>query len=110
MFLVDRLLVSGIRFVLDKVVQAAEAESTDSADPARLREDLLAAQMRFELGEIDAEELSAVEARILPLLRDARGQAISTVGSGSLGVEIDFAGDGLDDETPSGDADPGVQR
>ncbi len=54
MIVVDKLLLGGLRFVLDKVAQAAEAEADD--EPA-LHEELLAAQMRFDLGEIDEEEL-----------------------------------------------------
>ena len=49
MFILDSLLVGGIRFVLEKVVAAAEAEMQDDA---ALREQLLEAQMRLELGEI----------------------------------------------------------
>ncbi len=49
MIIIDKLLVGGVRFVLDKVARAAEEEMNDSD---RLREELLAAQMRVELGEM----------------------------------------------------------
>ena len=53
MFILDTLLVGSLRFVLDKVVAAAEAEMQDDTV---LREQLLEAQMQLELGEItDAE-------------------------------------------------------
>jgi hypothetical protein len=41
-------------------------------DEGRLREELLAAQMRHELGEIDAAELDAIERAILKRLREIR--------------------------------------
>ena len=49
MFILDSLLIGSLRFVLDKVVQAAEAEAQDDS---ALREQLLEAQMRLELGKI----------------------------------------------------------
>ena len=49
MLIVDSLLVSGIRFVLDKVAAAVETEMNDDT---ALRERLLAAQMQLELGEM----------------------------------------------------------
>ena len=63
MLIVDRLLVGGIRFVLDKVASAVETEMNDVD---RLRDELLAAQMRFELGEIDAARLQHIELDLLP--------------------------------------------
>ena len=50
MIVLDRMLVGGIKFVLGKVAAAVDAELNDDS---RLREELLAAQMRLELGEID---------------------------------------------------------
>jgi hypothetical protein len=66
MLIVDRLLVGGIRFVLDKVASAVETEMNDVD---RLRDELLAAQMRFELGEIDAARLQQIELDLLPQIR-----------------------------------------
>jgi hypothetical protein len=65
----DRMLVGGIKFVLGKVAAAVDAELNDDS---RLREELLAAQMRLELGEIEAEEFSALEADLLARLREIR--------------------------------------
>jgi hypothetical protein len=45
-FILDSLLIGGLRFVLEKVSRAAEAELNDETV---LREQLLEAQMRFEL-------------------------------------------------------------
>lgn len=101
MFLLDRLLVGGIRFVLDKVAQAADAELNDVD---ALRNALLEAQMRHELGELGAEELADLEAAIMLRLREIeerrRAEAGHPTGGGTLpadariaGVEISFGGD-----------------
>ena len=70
MFILDSLLVGGIRFVLDKVVAAAEAELNDDT---ALREQLLEAQMRFELGEISKEEFAETEHDLLTRIREIKG-------------------------------------
>ena len=51
MFILDSILIGSLRFVLDKIVAAAEAEAFDDS---ALREQLLEAQMRLELGEISS--------------------------------------------------------
>ena len=71
MIIVDRLIVGGIKFVLGKVAAAVDAELNDDS---RLREELLAAQMRLELGEITEKEFARVEADILSRLREIREQ------------------------------------
>jgi hypothetical protein len=65
----DRMLVGGIKFVLGKVAAAVDAELNDDS---HLREELLAAQMRFELGEIGDDEFRALEADLLARLREIR--------------------------------------
>jgi hypothetical protein len=67
--ILDRMLVGGIKFVLGKVAAAVEAELNDDS---HLREELLAAQMRLELGEIGDEEFRALEADLLARLRVIR--------------------------------------
>ena len=69
MLIVDRMLVGGIRFVLDKIAAAVDAELNDDT---RLREELLAAQMRLELGELTKEEFARFEADVLARLREIR--------------------------------------
>ncbi|MFN2546516.1 MAG: gas vesicle protein GvpG [Myxococcales bacterium] len=69
MLIVDRMLVGGIKFVLGKIAAAVDAELNDDS---RLREELLAAQMRLELGELTPEEFAAFEADILARLREIR--------------------------------------
>ena len=91
MLIVDRMLVGGIRFVLGKIAAAVDAELNDDS---RLREELLAAQMRLELGEITEEEFARFEAELLPRLREIRsrqgGDAAPRLESGEyrvVGVE-----------------------
>ncbi len=71
MFILDTLLIGSLRFVLDKVVAAAEAEMQDDS---ALREQLLEAQMQLELGEISDEEFAATERDILARIREVKGQ------------------------------------
>ena len=70
MFILDSLFIGGLRFVLDKVVAAAEAELQDDSV---LREQLLDAQMRLELGEISDEEYVAIERDVLARIREIKG-------------------------------------
>jgi Gas vesicle protein G len=70
-FILDTLLIGSLRFVLDKVVAAAEAEMNDDT---ALREQLLEAQMRLELGEISDEEFADIEHDILAAIREIKGQ------------------------------------
>jgi Gas vesicle protein G len=69
LLIVDKMLVGGIKFVLGKVAAAVEAELNDDS---HLREELLAAQMRLELGEMTEEEFATFEADILARLREIR--------------------------------------
>ena len=69
MLIVDRMIVGGIKFVLGKIAAAVDAELNDDS---RLREELLAAQMQLEVGEISAEEFARVEADLLVRLREIR--------------------------------------
>jgi gas vesicle protein GvpG len=55
--------------VLDKVVAAAEAEMNDDS---ALRDQLLEAQMRLELGEISDEEFAVIEREILAAIREIK--------------------------------------
>jgi len=70
MFLLDSLLIGSIRFVLEKVVAAAEAEADDDS---ALRERLLEAEMRVELGEITNAEFAEIERDVLRRLREIKG-------------------------------------
>ena len=71
MFILDSMLIGSIRFVLDKVMAAAE---TELQDDSALRDRLLEAQMRLELGEISDEEFAAIERDVLVAIREIKGR------------------------------------
>jgi hypothetical protein len=89
-FILDSLLIGSLRFVLDKVIAAAEAEAQDDS---ALRDRLLEAQMRLELGEISDDEFAEIERDVITRIRDMKGHqqgAISmTPGDKVTGVEIE---------------------
>ena len=88
MFLIDDLLVGGLRFVFDKVARAVDAELDN---PDRLRERLLEAQMQLELGEIDEQTFGAIEADVLQQMRELRGdQDAGTIGDDVTITEVDI--------------------
>ena len=70
MFILDSLLVGSLRFVLDKIVAAAE---TEAGDDTSLRERLLEAQMQLELGEISDAECAEIERDVLARIREIKG-------------------------------------
>jgi hypothetical protein len=71
MFIIDSALIGGIRFVLDKIAAAVD---TELSDESALREQLLNAQMRAELGELTSDEFAELEADIVARLRELREQ------------------------------------
>jgi len=90
MFILDSLLIGSLRFVLNKIVAAAEAEAGDDSS---LRERLLEAQMQLELGEISEAAFAEIERDVLARIREIKQ---SRPGAFSLsphdkvtGVEID---------------------
>jgi hypothetical protein len=89
MFILDSLLIGSLRFVLDKIAAAAEAEMQDDT---ALREQLLEAQMRLELGEMSEDEFAELERDILAQIREIKGKrqgAITMSSNDSIsGVEI----------------------
>ena len=69
MIILDTLLIGGIKFVLGKLVAAVDAELNDDSV---YREELLAAQMKLELGEITDEEFAQTERVLLDAIREIR--------------------------------------
>ena len=115
MFLIDSLLISGLRWTLDTIRTAADAEMHDDTV---LRERLLEAEMQRELGEITGDEFRAIEADLLDRIRRVRhaargGTHALTVEGGAIGrsahetltVEASVAGDFHDAAGPDGSAD-----
>jgi hypothetical protein len=78
LLIVDSLLISGIKFVLTRIVEAVDAEMYSET---ALREELLAAQMKLELGEITDEEFGQIEDTVMAGLREIgeRKRAASAV-------------------------------
>ena len=97
MLIVDSLIISGVRFVLDKIVAAVETEMNDDSV---LRERLLAAQMQVELGEMSQDAFDQLETDILARIREIKARqrggesaAISPKDMKVTGVEASFEGD-----------------
>ena len=89
MLIIDKMLASGIKFVLGKVAAAVDAELNDDS---RLREELLAAQMRLELGEITEEEFAGFEKDLLARLREIRERQRSGDEPGGKSGELKVVG------------------
>jgi len=97
MFILDTILVGGLRFVFDKIAAAVDTELNDDT---HLRDQLLAAQMRVELGEMSEGEFEVFEADILARLREIRdrrqGAGAATLSPNDYkitGIEATFGGD-----------------
>ena len=97
MLIIDSLIISGVRFVLDKVAAAVDTELNDDSV---LRERLLDSQMRLELGEISQEEFDAIEADIVARIREIKDRqrggesaVISPKDMKVTGIEASFEGD-----------------
>src|SRR3954454_6124851 len=71
MLIIDSLIISGVRFVLDKVAAAVETEMNDDST---LRQHLLEAQMRLELGEMTQQEFDELEADIVLRIREIKAR------------------------------------
>ena len=96
MFILDTILIGGLRFVFDKIATAVDTELNDDT---HLREQLLAAQMRLELDEISQAEYDALEADIHDRLRAIRKRQQGTAafppgGEYKItGIDATFEGD-----------------
>lgn len=97
MFLLDSLLVGGLRFVLDKVATVVDAELNDDT---ALHAQLMEAQMRLELGEMSQAEFDTFEADVLVRIREIRtrrqeGEPAAVAGADYkiTGIDASFEGD-----------------
>jgi hypothetical protein len=93
MFILDSLLIGGIKFALEKVLQVAEQELDN---PENLQQELLEAQMQLEEGVIDEDTFAEIEADIFARIRQLKGNEGGGVADASAfaDVEVEF----LDDE------------
>ena len=95
MFILDTVLIGGLRFVFDKIATAVDTELNDDT---HLREQLLAAQMRLELDEITQAEYDALETDFHDRLRAIREQQLGTAAFSPgdykiTGIDATFEGD-----------------
>lgn len=84
MLIVDSLLVGGIKFVLTRLAEAVQAEMYDES---ALREELLAAQMKLELGEISDEDFARIEEEVLAGMREIRARRAADGGQSPTGED-----------------------
>jgi len=84
MFILDSLMISGISWTLQTVLAAAEAEMNDDM---ALREALLEAEMRREMGEISDDEFAEVEADLLARIREIKERREGGSGPIAFGAE-----------------------
>ena len=100
MFILDTLFIGGIKFVLRRVAEAVDAQMNDVD---ALRQELLAAQMKLELGEMTEEEFSELEAEVLARIREIRAaQEAESAADGPVkitGIDVRIAGD-VEGESP----------
>ena len=103
MFILDSLMISGIRWALETALTAAEAEMNDDSV---LREQLLEAEMRREMGEISDDEFQEIEGDLLARIREIKqrreggsgpiefgAQPIETSEDATFKVEASVSGD-----------------
>jgi hypothetical protein len=104
MFILDSLMINGISWALRTAVTAAEAEMNDDT---ALREQLLAAEMQREMGEISDEDFVEIERDLLARIREIKqrreggsgplafgeGEPIETGEDGRFQIEASISGD-----------------
>ena len=102
--IVDDLLIGSFQWVIRRLAEAVDAEMNDDSV---YREELLAAQMRVELGEITEEEFAEIETEMLAKIREVRerhGVSGPTVAQGYSVTGVDVS-TGLE-EADAEDAEP----
>ena len=109
MFILDSLMISGIRWALETALTAAEAEMNDDSV---LREQLLEAEMRREMGEITDDEFAEIETDLLARIREIKERREGGTGPIDMGIQpMETTGDSRFEieATVSGDFhDPGA--
>ena len=98
MFILDSLLIGSLRFVLDKIVAAADAEAHDDSG---LRAQLLEAQMQLELGDLSQADFDEIERDVLARIREIKGERWTAL-TGNVkivGVELESYTEEEDDSS-----------
>ena len=110
MFLLDSLMIDGISWALRTVVTAAEAEMNDDT---ALREQLLAAEMQREMGEITDDDFRELERDLLARIREIKERREGGAGPLEFGagtpIEADEGGHFQIEASVSGDFHEPVQ-
>jgi hypothetical protein len=91
MFLLDSLMIAGIRWALETTITAAEAEMNDDT---ALREQLLAAELQREMGEISDDDFAEIEADLLARIREIKERREGGSGAFGFGGAEPIAADG----------------
>ena len=102
MIILDTLVIGGIKFVLRRIAEAVDAQMNDVD---ALREELLAAQMRLELGEMSPGQFAALERDLLARLCEIRERATGDEDSGPMritGIDVSVADDDDSRDGPRG--------
>ena len=86
MFILDSLLINGIKFALEKVLQVAEQEHEN---PEALQQRLLEAQMQLEEGTIDEETFADIEADVFARIRELKSDAGGGIADATAFDEIE---------------------
>ena len=94
MFLLDSLLIDGLGFVLDKLRAVAQEELRDDKV---LRERLLEAQLRLDLGELTADEFATIERDVFDRLRELRGARPAAISMTSRDARVSVEASVVDD-------------
>jgi len=84
MFILDSLMIAGLKWVMNTVHTVAEAEMNDDT---ALREQLLEAEMRREMGEISDQEFAEIETDVLARIREIKHRKEGGSGPLSMGAE-----------------------
>jgi hypothetical protein len=107
--IVDDLLIGSFQWVMRRLAEAVDAEMNDDSV---YREELLAAQMRLELGEIGEEEFAEIEAELLAKIREVRerhGVSGPTVAQGYSVTGVDVS-TGLEEPEAEDEESPSRRR
>lgn len=94
MFLIDSLVIGGLRFVLDKLAVAADQE-LDSVD--NLQQALLEAQMQLEEGVITDEAFAETERTLLARMRELKQTNVGGVADAESFEGIEITADSPDE-------------
>jgi gas vesicle protein GvpG len=97
--ILDTLVIGGIKFVLRRLAEAVDAQMNDVD---AIREELLAAQMRLELGEMTPAQFTEIEAGLLARMREIRAGSAEGDEAGPMritGIDVSIADDVEDDRS-----------